>query len=65
MLVSLFKELMFVEVSIFILVVMMNCCVTYPDRKIIEFSFPKGSLTQTFKMTWPQLAQSRSHKTEK
>lgn len=43
----------------------MNCSDTYPDRKIIEVSFPKGSLTQTFKMTWLQLAQSRSHKTEK
>lgn len=63
--VSSFKELMFIEVSIFVLVVMMNCSVTYPDRKVIEFSFPKGSLTQTFKLTWPQLAQSRSRKTEK
>lgn len=49
---SWFKELTFIEVSTFVLVVMMNCYDTYPDRKIIEVSFPKGSLTLTFKMTW-------------
>lgn len=43
----------YVEVNIFVLVVMMNCSDTYPDRKIIEVPFPKGSLTQTFKITWP------------
>ena len=59
---SRFRELTFIEISTFVLVVMMNCSDTHPDRKIMKVSFPKGSLIQTFKMTWPQLAQGRSHK---
>lgn len=62
---SRFRELAFIEISTFVLVVMMNCSDTHPDGKIMKVSFPKGSLIQTFKMTWPQLAQGRSHKIEK
>lgn len=47
---SWFKELTFIEVSTFVLDVMMECSDTYPDRKIMEVSFLKGSLTQRFKM---------------
>ena len=54
---SRFRELAFIEISTFVLVVMMNCSDTHPDGKIMKVSFPKGSLIQTFKMTWPQLAQ--------
>lgn len=48
--VSRFKELTFIEVSAFVLDVMMECSDTHPDRKIMEVSFLKSSLTQTFKM---------------
>ena len=40
--VSWFKELTFIEVSTFVLVVMMDCSDTYPDRKIMEVSFSQG-----------------------
>lgn len=56
-------ELTFTDVGTFVFVVMMNCSDTHPGRKLMEVSFPEGALTQTFKTTWPQLAQSRSHKT--